>query len=277
MKMRKIAFIGCGSMAEAMISGIIANNYVQADQITIMNKNNHERRMEMVDKYGIRATTDYHQLLQDASIIVLAVKPQHIFEALSAAKPFINKKKLILSVAAGITTHTIEDIIGEAIPIVRSMPNTSAAVGKSATAMSMNSHTSERQIKTAKELLETFGNAIIVEEAQLDSVTGLSGSGPAYIYYLVEAMEEAAAKIGLDQTSAKALIVQTLSGAAEMLQQSPKSPATLRKEVTSPGGTTEAGLQVLQAHKVNEAIMDCIIAASEKSKQLGKKLTAEAK
>ena len=275
--MRKIAFIGCGSMAEAMISGIIANNYVQADQIMIMNKNNHERRQEMVDKYGIRATTDYHQLLQDASIVVLAVKPQHIFEALSAAKPFINKKMLILSVAAGITTHTIEDIIGEAIPIVRSMPNTSAAVGKSATAMSMNSYTSERQIKTAKELLETFGNAIIVEEEQLDSVTGLSGSGPAYIYYLVEAMEEAAAKIGLDQTSAKALIIQTLSGAAEMLQQSPKSPATLRKEVTSPGGTTEAGLQVLQSHKVNEAMINCIIAASEKSKQLGKKLTAEAK
>lgn len=273
--MSKIAFIGCGSMAEAMISGIIANDYVQPNQIIIMNKTNQERRKELIGKYGIQATTDYEQLLQDASIVILAVKPQHIFEALTAAKPYINTEMLILSVAAGITTGTIEEILGDAVPVIRSMPNTSAAVGKSATAMSVNRHTTEKQTEKAKALLETFGNAIIVEEEKLDSVTGLSGSGPAYIYYMVEAMEEAAARIGLDQASAKALIVQTLNGAAEMLQQSPKTPATLRKEVTSPGGTTEAGLQVLQSRGVNKAIIDCIVTATERSKQLGKKQKAE--
>ena len=271
--MSKIAFIGCGSMAEAMISGIIANNYIHPSQIMTMNKNNLERRQELTNKYGIETTTDFSQLLHNATIVILAVKPQNVFEALAAAKPYINKQMLIISVAAGISTNTIAEIIGRNIPIIRSMPNTSAAVGKSATALCTNNFTTETQLETAKALFETFGTATVVREEQLDSVTGLSGSGPAYIYYIVEAMEEAAIKIGLDQAAAKELIVQTLNGAAEMLQQSPKTPATLRKEVTSPGGTTEAGLKVLQAHEVKEAFVECIVAATERSKQLGNNLT----
>ncbi len=271
--MSKIAFIGCGSMAEAMISGIIANNYIHPSQIMTMNKNNLERRQELTNKYGIETATNFSQLLHDATIVILAVKPQNVFEALAAAKPYINKQMLIISVAAGISTNTIAEIIGGDIPIIRSMPNTSAAVGKSATALCTNNFTTEAQLETAKALFETFGTATVVREEQLDSVTGLSGSGPAYIYYVVEAMEEAAIKIGLDQAAAKELIVQTLNGAAEMLQQSPKTPAKLRKEVTSPGGTTEAGLKVLQAHEVKEAFVECIIAATERSKQLGNNLT----
>ena len=271
--MSKIAFIGCGSMAEAIISGIITNNYIQPNHIITINRSNLDRRQELTNKYGIQTTSEYSQLLQNATIVILAVKPQNVFEALTAAKPFINKQMLIISVAAGISTNTIAEILGRDIAIIRSMPNTSAAVGKSATAISPNHYTTEQQLKTAKTLFETFGTATVVQEELLDGVTGLSGSGPAYIYYIVEAMEEAAEKIGLDQAAAKALIVQTLNGAAAMLQQSPKTPATLREEVTSPGGTTEAGLKVLQAHGVKDAVIECIVTATERSKQLGKNLT----
>ncbi len=273
--MCKIAFLGGGSMTEAIISGINAKGEIKPSQMSVMNKQNQERLIFLNQTYGVTTAFNYENLLMDASVVVVAVKPKDVFDALTSIKPFITKNILLISVVAGISIVSMEKILSENIAIVRCMPNTSATVGKSATAMSTNQHVTKEQLELTTTLLEAIGIVKLVKEAQLDGVTGLSGSGPAYIYYLVEAMEDSAEQIGLEKEAAKALILQTIIGAAEMLLQSPKTPQTLRQEVTSPGGTTEAGLKILQSKEVKSAFIDCIIEATEQSKRMGKKLTEE--
>jgi len=273
--MCKIAFLGGGSMTEAIISGINAKGEIKPSQMSVMNKQNQERLIFLNQTYGVTTAFNYENLLKDASVVVVAVKPKDVFDALTSIKPFITKNILLISVVAGISIVSMEKILSENIAIVRCMPNTSATVGKSATAMSTNQHVTKEQLELTTTLLEAIGIVKLVKEAQLDGVTGLSGSGPAYIYYLVEAMEDSAEQIGLEKEAAKALILQTIIGAAEMLLQSPKTPQTLRQEVTSPGGTTEAGLKILQSKEVKSAFIDCIIEATEQSKRMGKKLTEE--
>ena len=275
--MPKIAFVGAGSMAEAIIAGITSKKDFDATNITAMNRSNEERRTFLTQTYGITTTTNYETLLQNAKIVFLAVKPKDILQALLEIKGYIQKDMLIISVIAGVSVTSIEDILQQKIAIIRSMPNTSATIGKSATAITPNESVTEEQLQLAVSLLETIGKVTIVEEKQLDAVTGLSGSGPAYIYYIIEAMESAAEQLGLEKDSAKELIVQTILGAAEMLQHSPKTPAQLRKEVTSPGGTTEAGLNVLQERDVKQSLIDCIVTASKQSEYLGQKSTEEIK
>ena len=273
--MCKIAFLGGGSMTEAIISGINAKGEIKPSQMSVMNKQNQERLIFLNQKYGVTTAFNYENLLKDASVVVVAVKPKDVFDALTSIKPFITKNILLISVVAGISIVNMEKILSENIAIVRCMPNTSATVGKSATAMSTNQHVTKEQLELTTTLLEAIGIVKLVKEAQLDAVTGLSGSGPAYIYYLVEAMQDSAEQIGLEKEAAKSLILQTIIGAAEMLLHSPKTPQTLRQEVTSPGGTTEAGLKVLQSKEVKSAFIDCIIEATEQSKRMGKKLTEE--
>ncbi|MGE7764618.1 pyrroline-5-carboxylate reductase [Peribacillus sp. NPDC096540] len=273
--MKKIAFIGAGSMAEAIISGLVTQQVIDSANIFVTNKSNDERFDYLKKQYGVTATRSLQQLLQDANLVVLAVKPKDILETMQSIKEYIHEEMLFISVVAGVHTTSLEGIADKQVSIVRAMPNTSAAVGKSATALAANRHTDEVQLQTAITLFETVGSVSIVEEKQLDAVTGLSGSGPAYIYYLVEALEKSAESIGLDSETAKQLILQTLIGAAEMLQKSPKTPSVLRKEVTSPGGTTEAGLKALQAHQVQEAFIACVEEATEQSKRMGKQISKE--
>lgn len=273
--MKKVAFVGAGSMAEAMISGITARSTLASDQIMVMNRSNSERLSFLNKTYGVSTTHDYATLLEDASIVFLAMKPKDVFNAVSAMKEFVRDDMLIVSVVAGVSMTSFEKILDRKIAVIRTMPNTSATIGKSATAIARNAFVSDEQFQHATSLLETVGQVTLVQEEQLDAVTGLSGSGPAYIYYLVEAMEQSAEKIGLEKEAAKALILQTIIGAAEMLQSSPKTPHTLRKEVTSPGGTTEAGLNVLSAYQVQEAFVNCIVEATAQSKRLGEKLDQE--
>ncbi|KON69979.1 pyrroline-5-carboxylate reductase [Peribacillus butanolivorans] len=273
--MKKIAFIGAGSMAEAIISGLVTQQVIDSANIFVTNKSNDERFDYLKKEYGVTATRSLQQLLQDADLVVLAVKPKDILETMQSIKEYIHEEMLFISVVAGVHTTSLEGIAAKQVSIVRAMPNTSAAVGRSATALAANSHTDEVQLQTAITLFETVGSVSIVEETQLDAVTGLSGSGPAYIYYLVEALEKSAESIGLDSETAKQLILQTLIGAAEMLQKSPKTPAVLRKEVTSPGGTTEAGLKALQAHQVQEAFIACVEEATEQSKRMGNQISKE--
>jgi len=265
--MEKIGFIGAGSMAEAIVAGLIKGKVFKAEQITVLNRSNSERLNELSSKYGIKTTHDKQKLVRDASIVVLAMKPKDVKAGLEGVQHLIHDQ-VIVSVLAGISINTITNILGKEAAIVRAMPNTSAAILKSATAIAGSKNVTSSQMNKCKTLFEAIGICKIVEENQLDAVTGLSGSGPAYIYYLVEAMEKAAVEVGLDPFVARDLIVQTLLGASEMIAVSDKHPSQLRKEVTSPNGTTEAGISILKEKQVEEAFISCIKRATERSEEL---------
>ncbi|WLR56442.1 pyrroline-5-carboxylate reductase [Mesobacillus subterraneus] len=273
--MKKLVFVGAGSMAEAMISGIGASGLLPGEQIWVTNKQDTDRLHTLEQRYGIKATYDSGALFKDADAVVLAMKPKDAAAAIEEVKSYLPEGTLVISVLAGISIETIESAAGKSLAVARAMPNTSAAIGKSATALAVNSLVNEMQKTLVQELFNTIGMTTNVEEYQLDAVTGLSGSGPAYIYYLVEAMEKSAAEIGLEKQTAKQLIIQTLLGAAEMLTKSDKEPAQLRFEVTSPGGTTEAGISILEQHGVQTAFVSCIKEATAQSKRLGQLLGNE--
>ncbi|MFB3160397.1 pyrroline-5-carboxylate reductase [Neobacillus sp. 179-C4.2 HS] len=267
--MKKIAFIGAGSMAEAFISGILENSLIDKKNVWVTNNSNEERLKRLSDTYGVRTTYDLKELFAGADIVILSMKPKDAATAIQYIREYLTEKMLVVSVLAGVSMSTIETLARLPIAVVRAMPNTSAAVGKSATAVAVNERVTPKQIELMKDLFGTVGLTTFVEEEQLDAVTGLSGSGPAYIYYLIEAMEKSAVEVGLDKEMASELIVQTLIGAAEMVKNSTKSSEQLRRDVTSPGGTTEAGVKVLEEHQVQQAFISCIKAATEQSKKMG--------
>lgn len=264
-----IAFIGAGSMAEAMISGLLSDKKLRPNQITVTNHSNDKRLHELRNAYGINITRNHALLIEKSDIVMLAIKPKDVAESINTIKSYIRPHHLVLSVLAGVSTATIVNLFDQEVAVVRAMPNTSASIGLSATAIAPGKFATAEHMNVTTALFETIGTVTTVEEEQLHAVTGLSGSGPAYVYYLVEAMEKAAEKQGLDTSVSNELILQTLIGAAEMLKQSPKTPAVLRKEVMSPGGTTEAGIEQLISHNFQEAMMQCIEQATIRSKYLG--------
>lgn len=259
----KIVFIGAGSMAEAMIKGMKQAPAFFQDDIWVTNKNDQKRLLLLTETYEIKSSYDTRSLLSDADIIILAVKPKDAREALQKIQPYMDGQ-LLISVLAGLSIGFIENMIGK-MPIARAMPNTSAMIGQSATGLSFNEHILDSQRTLAIAIFSAIGSVTQVEESRLDLVTGLSGSGPAYIYYIVEAMEKAAAELGAD---AMPFIIQTLKGAAHMLESSERSPEELRKAITSEGGTTEAGIAQLEYHHVKDAFTECIKEATDHSERL---------
>jgi pyrroline-5-carboxylate reductase len=269
----KIAFVGAGSIAEAVIAGLIQTKFVTGEQITVSNRSNKERLIYLQNTYGVNGTHDKSNLLNDANIVFFAMKPKDTADAVSSIKGYIQEHQLIISLMAGVSTLSITRILEKNNPIIRAMPNTSAAILKSATAISPSHHATEAHTAIAKQLFEQIGVVSVVEEEQMHAVTALSGSGPAYIYYVVEAMEKAARDIGLSEEVSKPLILQTMIGAAEMLKSTPKHPSVLRKEITSPGGTTQAGIEVLESYDFQNALIQCITRATKRSHELGETLT----
>jgi pyrroline-5-carboxylate reductase len=273
--MKKLAIIGAGSMAEALISGILENSLIDRKDVWVTNHSNAERLQKLQERYGVSTTYDLNELLTGADMVILSMKPKDVATAIQYIRDYLTEQMLVVSVLAGVSMSTIEALARLPIAIVRAMPNTSAAVGKSATAVAVNERVTPQQIEVIKNLFGTVGLTTFVEEEQLDAVTGLSGSGPAYIYYLIEAMEKSAVEVGLDKEMASELIVQTLIGAAEMVKNSTKTSEQLRKDVTSPGGTTEAGVKVLEEHQVQQAFISCIKAATAQSKKMGAALRSQ--
>lgn len=265
--MDSIGFIGAGSMAEAMVAGLLKGKVYKPEEVVVANRSNSARLEQLSKMYGIKTTHDKERLVKESSIIVLAMKPKDIQAGIDGIQGLI-ENQLIVSVLAGISFETITNILGKQTAIVRAMPNTSAAIGKSATAIAASKDVTNEQIETCKLLFEAIGICKLVEENQLDAVTGLSGSGPAYIYYLVEAMEKAAIEVGLESAVARDLIVQTLLGASEMIAISEKHPSQLRKEVTSPNGTTEAGITILKERGFEDSLVSCIKRATERATEL---------
>lgn len=265
--MKKIVFVGAGSMAEAIISGMVKETVAPPKNITVMNKADDERLLQLQKKYGVSIICPNRKALMEADLVVLATKPQDIRQALVDIRPILKDEAAVLSVVAGISIATIEAFAGNR-PIARSMPNTSATIGKSATGIAFNASVSDGLKEEISTLLEAIGLVQQVDEEQLHIVTALSGSGPAYIYYLVEAFEKIAETEGLTKDVARSLTIQTLEGAAAMLKEMGEEPSVLRQNVTSPNGTTAAGLKALADGQFEEIIANCIIAATERSKEL---------
>ena len=267
--MEKIAFIGAGSVVEAMITGVLSKGHIHPDQIWLTNQSNRERLKKLHEAFGVHTTYDKQLIVQEAEMIILCMKPKDITEALHTIRPFVQPNQLIVSVLAGVSSEYICDQLDLKIPVVRAMPNTSAAIGYSATAIASSKHATAEHLQAVKQLFETIGTVVTVDEKDLHAITALSGSGPAYIYYFVEAMEQAATELDLQAPLAKELIIQTLTGAAEMLKVSVDTPSMLRRNITSPGGTTQAGIETLETYDFQEAVIAAIKNATERSITLG--------
>lgn len=257
LKNKEIAFIGAGNMAEALIRGLLASKTLPASHIIAADVRP-ERLEELRKAFGIRTGKP------EADIIILAVKPQQMSDALAQ----VAGEHLLISIAAGITTSRIEKEMGGKPRVVRVMPNTPALVGAGAAALCKGRYATDDDLATAETILGAVGTTVRVEEKLMDAVTALSGSGPAYIFYVTEAMIKAGVQAGLSEELAKKLATQTVFGAAKLLAESDESPASLRQKVTSPGGTTEAALKVMRDRKLAEIFVDAVAAAAQRSREL---------
>lgn len=265
----RIGFLGAGSIVEAMLAGILKNELIAPERIFVANRSDRARLRRLAEMFGVNACEDKAALVEQSDILILAMKPKDAPDACRSLRGLVRPEQLVISVVAGVSTACISDWLGTNGPIVRTMPNTSSAVGLSVTGLSANRSVTEEQLRAATALFEAIGSVHIVPEDELDIITGLSGSGPAYIYYLAEAMEGAGAEAGLSREMARQLTVQTLLGAAQMLLHSSDEPALLRKKVTSPGGTTQAGLEVLDSYRFQQAVASAVLRAAERARELG--------
>ena len=268
MKNVNICFIGCGNMGRSLIGGILANGH-PGDLICAADPSQ-EQRDKARDLFGITTYTDNHQALADTDVIVLAVKPQKMAATVSdLAAALTAQQSLIISIAAGIRLSAISGWLGQELPIIRAMPNTPALIQAGATALFANDQVTQTQRETAETIMRSVGTVVWVDhESLLDTVTALSGSGPAYFFLLMEIMEKAAIDMGLQPEQARLLTLETALGAAKMAMESDQDAGILRKQVTSPGGTTEAALAALEQGGIEELFRHALKAAQQRSVEL---------
>jgi pyrroline-5-carboxylate reductase len=264
-----IAFIGAGNMTRSLIGGLIADGYPAA-AIWAADPNA-EQRASLAARFAVNVTPDNREAVGHARIVVFAVKPQVLHavaaEVAATARP---QKPLVISIAAGVRTSDLGPWLGGGLSVVRAMPNTPALVQSGATALCAGAGVSADQRDTAESIMRAVGLTIWVEnEAQMDAVTAVSGSGPAYFFLVMEALQAAAEKLGLASDTARLLTLQTAFGAAKMALESPNEPAALRASVTSPGGTTERALEALEAGHIRELFESALMAAQRRAVELG--------
>jgi pyrroline-5-carboxylate reductase len=265
----RIAFLGAGSMSEAMIKGILAARLLPAESITVCNRSKGERLSELVQRYGVGISQDKRTACAQADLVILAMKPFDLGLALQEVASVLSERQIIISVAAGVSTGSIEGLVGLSVPVIRAMPNTSSAVQASATAICAGRWATAEHMDLAQRLFSASGLSVVVEERHMDAVTGLSGTGPAYFYYVVEALLNAGQSCGLPADTCRTLLVQTLYGAARMLQETNKDPAELRRQVTSPNGTTMAAIAVLDLGAGQQLFLRAVQAATQRAVELG--------
>jgi pyrroline-5-carboxylate reductase len=264
---RRVAFLGGGKMAEALISGLIRSGGRQADEIMVTNRRE-ERAQELAGKYGLTATLDNAEAARWAEVLVLMAKPQDIEVLLEQIHLHVGPQDLVISFAAGVRTSFVEKHLPEGVPVVRVMSNVPVMVDEAMSVISAGSLATEAHMEVAEELLGYVGKVLRLEEQHLDAVTATSGSGPAYFFLLAEAMIEACILLGLSRDVATELIIQTMLGSAKMLRDTGKHPVELREMVTSPGGTTIAAIRHLEEAGVRAAFLNAIDAARQRSLEL---------
>lgn len=272
----QVGFIGAGSMAEALIRGLLAAKLIRPDRIAVCNRRRPERLASLSAELGVRACADKCEVVADSDLVVLACKPRDVPEALAGCARSFRAGQVMVSVAAGVQTSFLQSLVPPNVEVVRAMPNTSCVVGESATAISLGDGAGDRARRLAVALFSCVGTVDVVAEPLLDAVTGLSGTGPAYVYRLMEAMIEAGVGEGIEPAVARALTIQTVLGAARMCAHTRAEPAELRRQVTSPNGTTMAAMQLLDAHDWAGVLTAAIRRASERSREMGRALMQEA-
>lgn len=265
MSSSQTAILGAGVMGETLLSGLVRAGR-RVDRLLVGEKRA-DRAAELADRYGI-TVLDNVEAARRADTVALVVKPQDMADLLAEISPVLRPGQLLVSLAAGITTAFIESCVPEGVAVVRVMPNTPALVDEGMAAISPGLHVTDAQLAEAEGLLASVGRVVRIPERQQDAVTAISGSGPAYIFFVVESMIEAGVHLGLPRTTATELVIQTLVGSAKMLRETGTHPTVLREQVTSPAGTTAAALRELEVHKVRAAFLAAMEAARDRSRQL---------
>ena len=262
-----IGFVGTGNMGEALIRGLLKAGVAEPGQI-VGSDPRRDRAAELGETYAIRTTHDNVEVARQADILILAIKPQLMERVLEEIGPEIHAHALVISIAAGVPLSAIEARLPQA-RVIRTMPNTPALVGAAATAIAVGGHATDDDLKAAQSIFDSVGMTVTLDEAQMDAVTGLSGSGPAYVFLVIEALSDAGVKVGLSRHHAQALAAQTLLGSAKLLIETNEHPGRLKDMVTSPGGTAIAGLHTIEAGGLRTTLMDAVEAATKRSQELG--------
>lgn len=271
----KLGFIGGGRMAEALIKGIIQSGFLKPDQLAAVDPSE-ERRGLLQKEYGVQVAEKAEGIWADCSVIILAVKPGIVAPVLTQNREQIKARHLLISIAAGIPLKILEDCTsGSGCRCIRVMPNTPAIVQEGISVLSPGRGVSDDDLLLARKIFDSVGVSLVLDETSLDAVTGLSGSGPAYVFSFLEGLIDAGIKVGLSRPVAESLTLQTVLGAVRLAQEEKIHPAELRAMVTSPGGTTIAGLHELEKGAFRSLLMNAVEAATRRSKELGEQVLAQ--
>jgi pyrroline-5-carboxylate reductase len=266
----ELGIVGAGNMAEAIARSVIAGGVIRKEEIVAADVSA-ARREVFAKQIGVRAVEKNEEAARGARMILLSVKPQQMKEVLSEVGSLLSADTLIVSIAAGISSGFIEKNLGGAKPwrVIRAMPNTPMLMGKGMVALARGRNAGEEDLARARSIFEAGATVLELDEEKMDAVTAMSGSGPAYFFYVVEQMIRAGVTLGLSQQEAQVLAARTCIGAAAMLEGSQEGPAELRKKVTSPGGTTQAAIELMESKQMGEILMAAIRRAAERSRELG--------
>ncbi len=270
LKNQTVAILGTGNIGRALLGGLLRGDDLPAERIRVTRRTPPALDALAEQFPGIQTGTDNVAAAQGASVIVLAVKPQHIGGLLGQIRGHVAPDAVVLSVLAGITTDAIREALGDEIAVVRAMPNTPALVDEGATAIAAGQHASEAHLVLAQEVFESVGKVEVIPESLMDAVTGLSGSGPAYVYMVIEALTDGGVKQGLPRPTSLRLAAQTVLGAAKLAVETGKHPAILRDEVTTPGGTAIAAVADLESHGLRTMLINAVATATQRSQELSK-------
>lgn len=271
---KTIGFMGGGNMAGALVKGLLHSKLVDPQHVVVSDVKK-ERLDSLHEAHGVRITSDNHALLREVDVLVIAVKPQVVDKALAAIGQEVRASTLVISVAAGVPIEALESRLSPGARVIRAMPNTPATALAGATAIAAGTHATEADLATAKQLFDAVGKTVILDESLLDAVTGLSGSGPAYVMLIIEALADGGVKMGLHRDTSLLLAAQTVYGSAKLLLETGEHPGRLKDMVTSPGGTAIAGLHTLESGALRKTLIDAVETASNRAAQLGEQMAAK--
>jgi len=268
-KGKRVGFVGGGNMGEALIRGLVESNLVSCEAIVVTDVRG-ERTRQLADQYGVRSLESNVALVKQADVVILAVKPQIMAPVLREVLPALTNRPLLISLAAGIATATIQSVLGKYPRLIRVMPNTPALVLQGVTAIARTPGLEVDDLETAQEIFAAVGKVVVLDEELLDAVTGLSGSGPAYVAIVIESLADGGVKMGLDRATAMTLATQTVLGAATLLAETGLHPGALKDMVSSPGGTTIAGIAALEEGGIRTTFIRAVERATLRSRELGR-------